>query len=121
MLADVEDEVPTTLQRWVWFAYMATSTPILRPMEHHEERTQQSSASQVPPLNPDLYRHPELHKDLLEEGFSHSLQVAATEFRKLREPKVAKLKRGYSSDASLVYQSWLKYIWVYILEHHLSQ
>ena len=31
------------------------------------------------------------------------------------------LKGGYSSDASLVYQSWLKDIWVYTLEHHLSQ
>ena len=28
---------------------------------------------------------------------------------------------SYSSDASLVYQSWLKDIWVYTIEHHLSQ
>ena len=55
--------------------------------------------------------------DLFEEGFNCSLQLAVTEFRKLREPKVAKLKEGYSSDDSLVYQSWLKAIWVYILEH----
>ena len=43
------------------------------------------------------------------------------EFKKLREPKVAKFKGGYSSHASLVYQSWLKDIWVYTLEHCLSQ
>ena len=43
------------------------------------------------------------------------------EFRKLRESKVAKLKGGYSSDATLVYQSWLKDIQVYVLEHCLSQ
>ena len=61
------------------------------------------------------------HKDLYEEGFRCSLQVAATKFRKLREPKVAKFKGGYSSDASLVFQSWLKDIWVYVLEHCLSQ
>ena len=60
-------------------------------------------------------------KDLFEEGFGHSLQVAAIEYQKLREPKVAKLKGGYSSDASLVFQFWLKDIWVYVLEHHLSQ
>ena len=36
-------------------------------------------------------------------------------------PKVAKFKGGYSSDVSLVYQSWLKDIWVYTLECHLSQ
>ena len=34
---------------------------------------------------------------------------------------MAKLKGAHSSDASLVYQLWLKDIWVYILEHHLSQ
>ena len=52
---------------------------------------------------------------------SASLQAAATEFKKLCKPKVAKFKGGYSSDVSLVYQSWLKDIWVYTLEHHLSQ
>ena len=37
------------------------------------------------------------------------------------ELKVAKFKGGYSSNASLVYQSWLKDIWVYTLEYCLSQ
>ena len=37
------------------------------------------------------------------------------------KPKVAKIKGGYSSDASLVYQSWLKDIQVYTLECQLSQ
>ena len=60
-------------------------------------------------------------RDLFEEGFSWSLQAAATKFKKLREPKVAKFKGGYSSDASLVFQSWLKDIWVYTIECHLSQ
>ena len=68
-----------------------------------------------------LLRNPEPQRELYEEGFSHGLQPAATEFKKLREPKVAKFKGGYSSDASLVYQSWLKDIWVYTLECHLSQ
>ena len=61
------------------------------------------------------------HKNLYKEGFSHSLQAVDTEFRKLREPKVAKFNGGYSSDASLVFQSWLKDIWVYVLECCLSQ
>ena len=34
---------------------------------------------------------------------------------------MAKFKGGYSSDASLVFQSWLKDIWVYTIEHCLSQ
>ena len=47
--------------------------------------------------------------------------MPATEFRKLQELKVAKLKGGYSSDTSLVHQSWLKDIQVYVMECHLSQ
>ena len=43
------------------------------------------------------------------------------EFWKLREPKVAKLKGGYSCDASLVFQLLLKDICVNVLEHCLSQ
>ena len=83
ILADVEDEVPTTSERQVWFADVATSTPVLRPMEHLEQRTQTSRASQVPSIKQGLLEHLEPCKYLFEEGFSHSLQAAATEFRKL--------------------------------------
>ena len=82
--------------------------------------TQSSRVSQVPSVEQGLFKDPEPKRDLYKEGFSHSLQAAATEFKKLREPKVAKFKGGYSSDASLVYQSWLKDIWVYTMEHCLS-
>ena len=121
ILAEAEDEVPTTPQRQVWFADVATSTPIPRPLEPQEERTRLLRASEVPSQRLGLIDNLVPHKELYEEGFSHSLQVVATEFRKLREPKVAKFKGGYSSDASLVFQSWLKDIQVYVLECHLSQ
>ena len=68
-----------------------------------------------------LFKNPEPKRDLYEEGLACSLQAAATEFKKLHEPKVAKFKGGYYSDVSLIYQSWLKDIWVYTLEHCLSQ
>ena len=113
-----EEEVPVTPQRWVGFE---TSTPIVRPVEWPRERIQPSKVSQVPSLEKSLPRYPEA-RDLFEEGFSQSLQAAATEFKKLCEPKVAKFKGGYSSDASLVFQSWLKDIRVYTIERHcLSQ
>ena len=82
--------------------------------------TQPSRVSQVPSVEQSLPRHPET-RDLYEGGFSHSLQAAATEFKKLHEPMVAKFKGGYSSDASLTYQLWLKDIRVYTIEHCLSQ
>ena len=75
----------------------------------------------MPSVEQGLFKDPEPKRDLYEEGFSHSLQAAATKFKKLHEPKGAKFKGGYSSHASLVYQSWLKDIWVYTLECHLSQ
>ena len=74
----------------------------------------------MPSVGQSLPRYPEA-KDLYEEGFSQSLQAAATKFKKLQEPKVAKFKGGYSSDASLVFQSWLKDIQVYTIEGCLSQ
>ena len=81
---------------------------------------QTSRVSQVPSIEQSLPRHPET-RDLYKESFNWSLQAAATEFIKLCEPKVAKFKGGYSSYASLVFQSWLKVIWVYTIEHCLSQ
>ena len=112
-----EEEVPATPQRWVQFE---TSTPIVRPVERPRERIQTSRVSQVPSVDKSLPRYLEA-RDLYEEGFSQSLQAVATEFKKLREPKVAKFKGGYSSDANLVFQSWLKDIWVYTIECCLSQ
>ena len=84
-------------------------------MEHIDERTPQLGASQVPFLNQGPFRHLEPQKDLFEEGFSHSLQVVATEFQKLREPNMAMLKGGYSSNDSPVFQLWFKDIWVYLI------
>ena len=83
ILADVEDEVSTTPQRQVQFANVATSTPVPRPAEHLEQRPQSTRAFQVSSLKQGLFEHLEPQKELFEESFSHDLQVAATEFRKL--------------------------------------
>ena len=83
ILADVEDEVPTTPQRWVWFANVVTSTPVPRPTEHLELRIQPPKVSQVPSIKQDLFDNPEPWKDLFEEGFSCSLQASATKFGKV--------------------------------------
>ena len=49
------------------------------------------------------------------------MQMAAWEFRKLHEPKINKLKGGYSATANLIFQSWLKDIRVHVEERNLSQ
>ena len=58
ILADAE--VPTTPQRRVQFADMATSTPIIleRPMKCLVEQTPQVGASQVSMYNPGPFIHP---------------------------------------------------------------
>ena len=72
---------------------MATSTPVLRPAEAQEERTRPSRASQMPSQRLGFMDNLVPHKDVYEEGFSHSLQVAATKFRKLRETKGRQIQR----------------------------
>ena len=51
---------------------------------------------------------------------SHSLQLAAEEFRKIREPKIQKLKGRYSANAMLVFNSWLKDIEMCVRERKLT-
>ena len=51
---------------------------------------------------------------------AHSLQLVAEEFRKIREPKISKLKGGYLANAMLVFNSWLKDIKMCIQEQRLS-
>ena len=40
--------------------------------------------------------------------FNSTVHVMASEFKKLKEPKLAKLKGGYSSEANLFFQGWAK-------------
>ena len=51
---------------------------------------------------------------------SHSLQLAAEEFRKICDPKIQKLKGGYSANAMLVFNSWLKDIEMCVKERKLT-
>ena len=60
ILAYAED--PITLERWVQFVNMTTSTPIQRPAEHLVERTPHLGASQVLSLSQGLFSHPKLQK-----------------------------------------------------------
>ena len=51
---------------------------------------------------------------------SHSLQLAAEEFRKICKPKIQKLKGRYSANAMLVFNSWLKDIEMCVKERKLT-
>ena len=104
--------VSATPQRKVTqFANVMTSMPTVsgRLAGSYMEQTPQIGTSQVPNYEHGPLIHLEPRKeDLFQEGFGYSIQTAATEFKMLRELKVAKLKGDYSSNAKLVLQAWLK-------------
>ena len=51
----------------------------------------------------------------------YEMQMAVQEFCKMHEPKINKLKGGYSATANLIFQSWLKDIWVHVEDQNLTQ
>ena len=51
----------------------------------------------------------------------YGMKVAVQEFCKLREPKINKLKGGYSATANLIFQSWLKDINAHVEDWNLTE
>ena len=49
-----------------------------------------------------------------------SMALAASEFKKMREPKIKKFKGGYSSDERLIFQNWKKDLQHCIADRHLN-
>ena len=50
----------------------------------------------------------------------NTMSAIASEFKKMREPKLAKLKGGITSEASLFFNSWVKDVRAVILERSMS-
>ena len=53
-------------------------------------------------------------------AFNLTLHVMASEFKKLKEPKLAKLKGGYSSEANLFFQGWAKHVQAVVADRQLT-
>ena len=49
------------------------------------------------------------------------MKVAVQEFCKLHEPKINKLKGGYSATANLIFQLWLKDINIHVKDQNLTE
>ena len=103
MLAEEANYTPSHQPRHVRFADMMqgglTSTPSNLPEE-----------VALPP-RPVLESYP----DKIE------LHAAAPEFKKMWEPKISKLKGGYTSSAGLVFESWLKDLCVHVQDRWLTK
>ena len=51
----------------------------------------------------------------------YEMKVAVQEFYKLHEPKINKLKGGYSATANLIFQSWLEDINIHVEDWNLTE
>ena len=51
----------------------------------------------------------------------YEMKVAAQEFCKMHEPKINRLKGGYSAIVNLIFQSWLKDINIHAEEWNLTE
>ena len=51
----------------------------------------------------------------------YGMKVVVQEFHKLHEPKINKLKGGYSATANLIFQSWLKDINAHVEDWNLTE
>ena len=47
--------------------------------------------------------------------------MVAQEFKKIHEPKLLKLKGGYSANAALIFSSWIKDIDMCVLDCNLTE
>ena len=55
------------------------------------------------------------------EVAEHSLQEVAQELKKIHEPKISKLKGGYSANATLIFNSWFKDIGMCVQDCNLTE
>ena len=60
-------------------------------------------------------------KHSMTEAAEHGLQVATQKFKKIHEPKISKLKGGYSTNAALLFKSWLEDIDMCVQDCNLTE
>ena len=108
--------------RWVHFADRQTSSTPHKPhmdipdvsgIYPHEDEVGPSigNGNNIQPLS---------HGFVPSTNLDASLAAFASEFKKIKEPKIPKLKGGYSSHAALFFNSWSKDIQACVTGHRLS-
>ena len=101
-----------------------TSTPRhIPPIDLHDESEDIISGSNLNSSKPIPAKrsHRSIDCTYPEEVATTAItHVMAGEFKKLKEPKLAKLKGGYSSEASLFFQGWAKDVRAIVEDHQLT-
>ena len=104
-----------------------TSTPRhTLPIDLHDESediisgSSLSSSKPVPAPRSNRTIDHTCAEEVAATAFNSTLHVMASEFKKLKEPKLAKLKGGYSSEANLFFQGWAKDVQAVVADHQLT-
>ena len=62
-------------------------------------------------------QHPE---EVATAALNSTVHAVASELRKMKEPKLAKLKGGYTTEANLFFQSWAKDVQAIVIDRQMS-
>ena len=73
----------------------------------------------VSPVAP-LASNPQDAATIVAEVSAAAAAQASKEFRRMHEPKITKLKGGYSADAELIFRSWWSDILAHITDRELD-
>ena len=72
--------------------------------------------------NINLTTPPHTHKEetITESVLHNTMQMLASEFKRMHEPKIQKFRRGTSSGALLIFKSWMQDIECAIKDQNLN-
>ena len=99
-----------------------SSTP-RRPMNFHDVSNETITSGIDRPVNTAKHsqftdvQHPE---EVATAAVNSTVHAMASELRKMKEPKLAKLKGGYTTEANLFFQSWAKDVQAIVIDRQMS-
>ena len=99
-----------------------SSTP-RRPMNFHDVSNETITNGIDRPVNTAKHsqctnlQHPE---EVTTAAVNSTVHAVASELRKMKEPKLAKLKGGYTTAANLFFQSWAKDVQAIVIDRQMS-
>ena len=99
-----------------------SSTP-RRPMNFQDVSNETITSGIDGPVNTAKHsqftdvQHPE---EVATAAVNSTVHAVASELRKMKEPKLAKLKGGYTTEANLFFQSWAKDVQAIVIDRQMS-
>ena len=93
-----------------------SSTP-RRPMNFYDVSNETITSGTAKHSQFTDVQHPE---EVATAAVNSTVHAVASELRKMKEPKLAKLKGGYTTEANLFFQSWAKDVQAIVIDRQMS-